>query len=100
MKNKILQACKIISRLGSDYDLYEWHKACVEIMDLGLTVESLRQFVESEPEATLGSIEDGNYSAAANYIYNFIFWHDKNISFIKEMSYLIDTFVKVVNSNK
>lgn len=99
MENKILQACKIISSLGSDYDLYDWHKTCVEIMNLGLTIESLSQFVDSAPEeTTLGTIENGNYSAAANYIYNFIFWNDKNMSFVKESSYLIDKFIKVVEA--
>ena len=99
MENKILQACKIISRLGSNYDLYDWHKACIEIMDLGITVSFLQQYISNEPEAALGEIEKGNYSAAANYIYNFIDWHSLNISFVKEVSFLIDKFIQVAGTN-
>lgn len=95
MEDKILQACKIITKLGNTYTLLEWHKACVEIMTLGLTQATLEQYIGDFRGSSMGELVNGNYYAAAGYIYNFICWDFENILYVKDAVNLLETFVKV-----
>lgn len=101
MEDKILQACKIITKLSGDYDLLEWHKTCVEIMNLGLNLSTLDDFISQDNQnSKLGDLEKGNYYMAASYIRNFINWNYKNMPYVKEYSYLVESFIKVVSNNQ
>lgn len=99
MEDKIKQACKIIVKLGDNYSLKEWHEACIQILDLGITVESLKQFIStSNGRDTLGDMEKGNYYVAANYIINFISWNE-SMPWVIGYSDLVKSFVRVVDKN-
>ena len=97
MEEKILQACKLINALGSDYTLKDWHEVCIQVMNMGLTESTLKDFIDqSTNKDTLGDMEKGNYYSAANYIRNFIMWNSNNMIYVKEYSYLLESFI---NSN-
>lgn len=96
MESKILKGSKIIAELGSDYDLKAWHEACVKIMNLGLNKENLKDYmnqIDFKHNKTLSQSDKGSYAQAAGYIRNFIDWNE-NVSFIKDISGLLQKFVK------
>lgn len=96
MEDKILQACKIIAKLGNDYDLLEWHEACVRVMNLGLNLSTLDDFISQDNQnSRLGDLEKGNYYMAAGYIKNFIMWNSSNMPYVKEYSYLLESFINI-----
>lgn len=97
MKEKIDAAIKIIAKLGSDFNVYDWHKACIQIMDLGLNTIILEQYNKQNPNrSVLEDMGKGNSFVAANFIRNFITFND-DISYIKEWHYLTDNYIKSIN---
>ena len=96
-EEKIKQACEIILKLGENYELYDWHKTCIEIMDLGLSLKDLKEYATSSPQKTvLGDLSKGNFYQAANYVWNFLNWND-SMPWVMEYSLDIKDFVKAIN---
>lgn len=96
-EEKIKQACEIILKLGENYELYDWHKTCIEIMDLGLSLKDLKEYATSSPQKTvLGDLAKGNFYQAANYVWNFLNWND-SMPWVMEYSLDIKDFVKAIN---
>lgn len=101
MEEKILQACKIISDAYSNFGVYEWHEACIKIMDLGLTQSSLNSYINDSSQQSDGisGLENGSYYAAASYIKRFIGWDPPRMIVLETFKDRIDSFIRV-NSNK
>lgn len=96
MEEKILIACKIISNAYSDFGVYEWHKACIKIMDLGLNTSSLNLYINHSSQDSEGfsGLERGNYCSAANYIKSFIGWDPTKMVLLESFRDGIDLFIR------
>lgn len=99
MEEKIKAAIKIIANLGGNFNVNDWHRACVDIMDLGISYDSLLNYIQQDPNrSSLQDMEKGNPYVAANFIRNFIMFNE-NISFIREWSYLTQSYVRAVSND-
>lgn len=100
MKDKIINAIKIISKLGEDFDDTDWHKACIAISNLGLSEKVLSDYMAQNPKrSVLGDFPKGDHYEAANFIRNFIKVDsdtDFTLSYIKEIFFMTKEYLKAV----
>lgn len=103
MRKAIYEAMKIISET-TPYDVKAWHKACIEILDLGFSDKDYKNFVNETTtnEDKLLNFESGCFSISASVIMNFLVVDKQNIDCCSGLlikNGLAKQFVKYIEDN-
>jgi len=99
MEKKVIQAIKLLSAADNKLSLKDYHQLCVDICNLGLTEQTLRQLVDSIKHSGPAEMINGNIGAAADHLLNFLL-PNPNVDYCYEFTYLVNDFVKYYENNE
>lgn len=92
MEDKIIQAMRLLCG-ANKLNLKDYHQLCIDICDLGLTEQTLREISSSTKHTGPTEMIDGNIGAAAKHLLNFLL-PNPNVTYCYEFNYLVTDFVK------
>ena len=92
MEEKVIQAMKLLAA-NNKLSLKEYHQLCVDICNLGLTEQTLRQLAGSINHSGPSAMIHGNIGAAADHLLNFLL-PNPNVEYCYEFMYLVNDFIK------